>query len=114
MGSNYNIDDYNDSSSSNDDLMGPMTSTGEVPLDLEAPIAPISVSLIDEDFSNTTSSSSSSSSSSSAAAFSKDQEISLDIVKEFDRDYMKLRSKLVELIEKNQEPTANSKDDTMV
>merc|ERR1712046_255244 len=102
MGKGYiNYDDNNDDN--NNDILGPSTINGEMPLDLEAPMTPLPIAMsynndnIDNNMmANTTNTSYGS---------SNDEIVSMDILKEFDRDYMKLRGRLITLIEKQSSST---------
>lgn len=102
MGKNYdyNYDENGNGSKSDnyesDDILGPVTYAGDMPLDLEAPMAPLPVGMDGSIYKhdnnmNTTS---------TIINAADEESISMDIIKEFDRDYMKLRGRLINLIEK--------------
>ena len=94
-------------------IAGPQTSAGDIPLDLEAPTIPASIgatvnstSHLDDpdggsnfdvyqfnDLTNTATTTTTTTSTDDGA-------VNMDIIKEFDRDYMKLRGRLIDLIEK--------------
>ena len=110
MGKNYgyNHDDNENGSKSDNyessDILGPVTYAGDMPLDLEAPMAPLPIgvdgSIYNHDNNvNTTS---------TIANAANEESVSMEIIKEFDRDYMKLRGRLINLIEKQSSASSAS------
>ena len=107
MGKNYgyNHDDNENGSKSDNyessDILGPVTYAGDMPLDLEAPMAPLPIGMDGSIYNhvNTTS---------TIANAADEESVSMEIIKEFDRDYMKLRGRLINLIEKQSSASSTS------